>query len=518
MNARLAGGLCALAIVGPMLGGCGLYLHDQVAASRAVAVKDAWSKVSADPVVKIELRNLDAVAQEQLKVVADQARVSLALALQQLPTKRWIAAQGQPESAAGPAVEDEVLFLMNRNFAEFGFATAAVATGQEQQAKLAAGFAAATQALKQASGALSQEEGRHPVEVAEVRLATAARASADTNAKDAYTKLQEALRGRDLKRIREAEAALTEKASDSSDAELQTRYAEYAVARKKAPAVRDLTEVVTELQAALGDLKKGNPLDLSAAKTLSAKTFKDGSANLQKLGSILSRLDTESQPGLKLVLLGFAVDVATAERDRLAVQLGYVEDTISLATRRRDRVARVVTDAAAILNYINGNLAYVHDQLLQSKMRPEDVEDLVGAPNPTAVCGAPSKDDTVLVTLRRWARRVQQSRASDIPIPPPPGCLDIDSALENEMLALLRYASLAGYQKYYERLERHEAAIAAHRVVRQEDSINTREREQLISRSLDGLALFYQGGITKDDVAKLAALVEGLTIAVGVNR
>src|SRR6266852_1974160 len=92
MRLRTTGRLlwfCAVVNVTMIVSGCGLYLHDETAATRAAATRDAWAKVSAEPNTNVALRNLDAVAKEELRIVEDQARLNLSLALQQLVSMKW---------------------------------------------------------------------------------------------------------------------------------------------------------------------------------------------------------------------------------------------------------------------------------------------------------------------------------------------------------------------------------------------------------------------------------------------
>lgn len=492
--------LCAVLGTASVMSGCGLYLHDEAAATRAAATRDAWAKISAEPNTNAALRNMDAVGKEELRIVEDQARLSLALALQELTSKNWAALEG------------DVIKLLRKNIEDFTAARAASAAGATQLQTLKDAFKVASQALADANTAVAKEEEAHPLGTAKARLNTAVTKTKDEAAAKQYRALQEALRGRDLSKIQTAEAVFGSAAKASTDNDLKGRYTEYEKTRASAPEVHDLRRVVVELQTAATELSKGLTVDLSKTKA----SLKGASEGIKKLRAILDRLDEESQPGLKLIILGFAVDVATAERDRLAEQVRQTNDAIKSAERRRDRLAAVITDAAAILNQIHGDFAYAHDQL--GEMDETTRHLLLGPRVDKALCGTPTAGESILITLRRQAERIAADRQAESPPTPPPNCVDVETALEANVMSLLRYASLVGYQRYYSRLEQHEAAIASHRWVRRENRINSREREQLISRTLNGLALFYKGGITKEDVARIVAIAEGLAIAVGVNR
>jgi hypothetical protein len=492
--------LCAIAGA-VVLSGCGLYLHDEAAATQAAAARDAWSKVSAEPNTNAALRNIDAVAKEELKIVEDQARLSLSLALQQVVSMKW------------NALDVEVLDILRKNVENLAAVKVTSKADADRLQRLKDTFKAAGQALAEAQKAVKTEEEAHPLETAEARLNAAAGKTTDKAAAEKYLALQKALQGRDLSAIVTAEKDFATVAKASPDNELVDTYTKYEEARKTAPAARDLSRVIVELQTAATALTRGLPADLSKTES----SLKGTSEAVKKLKTILERVKAESQPGLKLVMLGFAVDVATAERDRIAEQIRQTTDSIKAAERRRDRLALVIVDAAAVLNQIHGNQAYVRDQLAP-EMDRTTLDLMLGPRLDQALCGTPGANEPIVITLRHQAERIAADRQAAAPPSLPGGCRYAEQGLEANVLALLRYASLVGYQRYYSRVEQHEAAIASHRGVRREDLINSREREQLISRTLDGLATFYKGGITKEDLARIIAIAEGLAIAVGVNK
>ncbi len=497
---------CIVVGTAAIVSGCGLYLHDEAAAAKSAATRDAWAKVSAEANTNIALRNIDAVAKEELRIVEDQARVNLSLALLDLTTETW------------EGLEAKTIEKLRENIKDFTVTRTETAANAPVLQKLKDAFKDATVAVAAAKKAVTDEENAHPLEIAEARLSAVASKTSDAAAAKAYRELQDALKSRDLAKIEKAETEFAKAAKASSDADLKARFDEYEKARASAPSARDLRKVIVELQTATTAISKGSTADLSKIQS----SLKGVSEGVTKLRKILERTNAESQPGLKLIMLGFAVDVAIAERDRLAEQIRQTAAAVQAAKRREDRLGMVIVDAAAILNQIHGNTEWVRNQLLLPPgMDPATVTSLVGPrleENDQKLCGGPGLKDPILLTLRSQADAIAKNRRAATPAARPKECRYDEEALEANVLALIEYASLVGYQKYHSRVEQHEASIASHRGVRREDLINSREREQLISRTLDGLALFYKGGITKEDIARIAALAEGLFIAVGVNR
>lgn len=538
--------------------GCGLYFHDEPAAKTANIARDTWAKVRSEPALNVALTNLDSIAKAELQIVEDQARQDLSLLLQAIPNMTW--AEIEIESIAGLKTAIE----------SFEFSSQELKQNTQQLKGLKEAFTIASNALSLAQKAVIDEENKHPLLAAEKTLSIAMGSTQDTATKKAYDALIAAKKEHNATKFKEAENSFLKIAASSSDANAKQAAASYQKARTNEPSIYDLDTIITGIHTNIMGLSKGELTNLSAISS----TLKAFPTALTKLKIIFETLELETQPGIKSTLLLFALDTATAERDRLEEKIRHTKEMIRLAEQRNARLKTVIGDASAVINHIknynvpspdNSN-TYVYDQLAKD-LGITKTEELVGSRSPlTAVdlirAGPPAPDSKTLQTLYEYAQAVADQRKKKIDRPlscesdpkilkqaaerlaklkatklskqqeelldkqekellakqgenaRPVSC---EVALDNNVHALIRYVGLSGYHKYLARIDKHQKAIESHRTARREDIVDAREREQLITRSMQALAIFYQGGITAEDLARIIGLIEGLAIAIGVQ-
>lgn len=358
-------------------------IHDETRYLESQKALELWTKVQAEPTLKVALSNLDKVAKADLESVAISARSNFIANAQLIPASSW------EETRSGL---DRV--LRNNKKERDGL--------QEEQNKLAKDVSQLMPALKAAEAALSQAKASLVAE----------------------------------------EAGPDPKAS------------------------QDALDAVIKSAQQLGEVKKpqspGDVEDLF-------DNAKDVKESLERLGVILDKLKSSSHTGLAPVLSNYARDVARAASDRVKEEIRHAN-----ALQATNTIRIAILDQA-----INDN------EKVKNRFEPYP------------------QTEKVLTTLQSLSMSASNARSLGFARPD-----NSETELANVLDGLHRYSASFGYEKYYERVERHRRSMEIHAHRRRVDEINAREREQLILRGLQALMLFHHGGLTGQDIARLINIGE----------
>jgi hypothetical protein len=90
--------------------------------------------------------------------------------------------------------------------------------------------------------------------------------------------------------------------------------------------------------------------------------------------------------------------------------------------------------------------------------------------------------------------------------------------LRNLLDALGRYTSLGGYHKYLLLADTIEAGTETHLLSIRMSALNTRDREMLVSRGLDGLAAYHAGGLKPEEIANFFRAAQSIATGVLAGR
>jgi hypothetical protein len=187
-------------------------------------------------------------------------------------------------------------------------------------------------------------------------------------------------------------------------------------------------------------------------------------------------------PGLQLTILDAAVAHQQAEVDRLKLDLEQAEAAQKRAERIEQRLELVLGTT---------------DKDPPKKGLFQQVFDGIGT--------VPNKNEQVMQTIGRLATEAEKEVGKP---------LDATMKLRNLLDILGRYTTLAGYHKYLVLSDVIEAGTDELLFSIRRSSLNTKERELLVSYGLDGLVAYHAGGIRPEQIANFFRAAQ--TIALGV--
>lgn len=120
-----------------------------------------------------------------------------------------------------------------------------------------------------------------------------------------------------------------------------------------------------------------------------------------------------------------------------------------------------------------------------------------------------NRSEQVLETIGKLATAAQ----GEVGKPP-----KATTQLRNLLDVLGRYVALVGYQKYLLLADAVEAGVDAQLFAIRLSALNTKDREMLVGRGLDGLAAYYAGGLKPEEIANFFRAAQSIAVGVLAGR
>ncbi len=228
----------------------------------------------------------------------------------------------------------------------------------------------------------------------------------------------------------------------------------------------------------------GLPFKLLAVEKL------DNSNDAQETArTILRNLKGDSQsvnlvlqdPGISVTILGLLQDFARAEEERTKVEIEYARQVISLLETN--------------ITFLEGYKTHLEEDLKQ---------DALGIAGAFTIVS--NRNDTVGHTLAKFATLCQGNPLRGESL----ACLNLRAlyrALE------VNYQNRVSDSKKVDEFNSRLAALDSRRAL-DTARVQVLEREAAISRGLDGLLVFHQGGINENDVRNIIAIAQAIGVFV----
>lgn len=232
--------------------------------------------------------------------------------------------------------------------------------------------------------------------------------------------------------------------------------------------VDDNGKVITTFVDVDGKVKEKKETIQSILKIDKDKIDKDSIINLIKANSG-DLFDADTAPGIKIIILGLAVDLADKELKRNKLDIAYLEKVVNLLETQK-----------------NGSLK-INETIDLISEAEQSIEDRI-------IEGSFKKTDTVLETIN---------------------ILRKSNTLKYGVSEAFKAAGIYSMTMIGVGLELElQLAMLDHEYSIQLSSINAQEHEALISRGLQGLAAYHEGGITPETVANFLRAVQAVALGV----
>lgn len=180
--------------------------------------------------------------------------------------------------------------------------------------------------------------------------------------------------------------------------------------------------------------------------------------------------DSEAAPGIKIIILGLAVDLADKELKRNKLDIGYLETVINILEEQKKFTSNINTK----INLIRLAERRIIDRIEEDRFKKED--------NVLKTINILRKDDTAKLSVQNAFKAIGIYSMVMV---------DDDVLLQELQLAMLD----------------HEYSIKL-------SAINAQEHEALVSRGLQGLAAYHEGGITPETIANFLRAVQAVALGV----
>lgn len=223
-------------------------------------------------------------------------------------------------------------------------------------------------------------------------------------------------------------------------------------------------------------------------------------------------------PGLQLTILDLAVQHQEKTVERSQLSLAHAKALVSHAAEIRDLVVTLLGDGSltsvSSKDLAKTGLFGTMYQYLQPCTQPSTSPCPTGAflsdspatqssTNCRALLGVPAEQ--TIVTMGRLAKAAQSEVGT---------CTDNTKALRNLVDILDMYAGVVGYKQFLLLQNALDITTEEQLYSISLSKINASDREILLSHGLSGLAQYYAGGITSQDIANVFQAAN--TIATGV--
>jgi hypothetical protein len=183
--------------------------------------------------------------------------------------------------------------------------------------------------------------------------------------------------------------------------------------------------------------------------------------------------DADAAPGIKIIILGLAVDLADKQLKRNKLNIAYLETVVNLLETQK----KVTSNINETINLVREAEQSIKDRIAEKSFK---------------------ETDTVLKTINTLRKSSRKS-----------------SKVEHGLSEAFKVAGIYSMIMSDDVLELElQLAMLDHEYSIQLSAINAQEHEALISRGLQGLAAYHEGGITPETVANFLRAAQAVALGV----
>lgn len=199
------------------------------------------------------------------------------------------------------------------------------------------------------------------------------------------------------------------------------------------------------------------------------KIDKDNFINLMQANSG-NLFDEDAAPGIKILILGLAVDLADKELKRNKLDIAYLETVVNLLETRKEFTSNI---------NVTIRLIGIANQIIEDRIKEKQFKET----------------DKILKTINILRKNDTQKNS----------VLDAFKAMGIYSMVMINNDEL---------LQELQLAMLDHEYSIKLSAINAQEHEALISRGLQGLAAYHEGGITPETIANFLRAAQAVALGV----